>query len=112
MPTLPFESMMKVVEVALAVEVERRRRGVAERERPSRERRAVGVVEAPRPKLPPWVKMRAVEVAVPTFLLENPAKVESVVKSTQNPKPGSGSPLQLIVTEYGPVEQAGAETVG
>ena len=49
MPTLPFESMRKAVEVAVAVEVETRKSGVEARERASSERRADGVVVPPSP---------------------------------------------------------------
>jgi hypothetical protein len=57
--------MTKAVEVAVSVEEEMRKSGMEESERPSIERRPDGVVEAPRPRFPPLVKMRAVEVAVP-----------------------------------------------
>lgn len=49
MPTLPCESMRKAVEVAVAVEVERRKSGVEASERASADRRADGVVVPPRP---------------------------------------------------------------
>jgi hypothetical protein len=64
-PTLPFESITKAVEVAAAVEVEMRKRGEVESDRPSMESLPWGVVDAPRPRFPAREKMRAVEVAVP-----------------------------------------------
>ena len=65
MPTLPWLSMRKAVEVAEAVEVERRSSGSVERERPSIESLPPGVEEAPRERRPPLVNWRAVLVAVP-----------------------------------------------
>ena len=64
-PTLPWLSMTKAVDVEFAVEVEIKNKGAVARERPSIERRAAGVVEAPIPRLPALLKIRAVEVAVP-----------------------------------------------
>ena len=63
--TRPCESITKAVLVELAVEVETRSKGVAPRERASRESRAEGVVEAPNPRFPALENKRAVEVAVP-----------------------------------------------
>jgi hypothetical protein len=53
------------VEVPDGVEVEIKRRVPVSKERPSIERRAPGVVEAPNPRFPALLKRRAVEVAVP-----------------------------------------------
>ena len=62
-PTFPFESITKAVEVEFALELEMRKNGVVPWERPSSESSACGEVEAPRPRLPALEKIRAVVVA-------------------------------------------------
>jgi len=53
MPSLPWESMMRAVEVALALEVAMSRSGVPDRESPARARRALGDEEEI-PTFPNW----------------------------------------------------------